>query len=90
MRNILLIFVFLLVGCDIPIKPDYVKDGKEYVITEPCVKSHVESKYEYHYGYNMMEGKFNWHWGLNNTTICDSTALDTLEINLEKKYYTKK
>jgi hypothetical protein len=90
MKNIFFVLILLLVGCDYVVKPDFVKDGKEYVFTTPCVKSHVESKYEYHYGYNMMEGKFNWHWGLNNKTICDSIAIDTVEVNLNKKYYSKK
>lgn len=90
MKYLLILLLLVITGCDIPIKPDYVKNGKEYIITKPCVKSHVESKYEYHYGYNMMEGKFNWHWGLNNNTICDSTVVDTFEVNLKQKYYTKK
>ena len=37
-----------------------------------------------------MDGKFNWHWGLNNKTIGDSTSVDTVEVNLKQKYYTKK
>lgn len=90
MKYLFILLFLVITGCDVPVKPDYVRDGKEYIFTNPCVKSHVESKYEYHYGYNMMEGKFNWHWGLNNTTICDSTTIDTVEINLGKKYYSKK
>jgi hypothetical protein len=90
MKYLFILLFFVLTSCDMVVKPDLVIDGKEYVFRTSCVKSHVESKYEYHYGYNMMSGKFDWHWGLNNNTICDSTAVDTVEVNLEQKYYTKK
>ena len=90
MKNILFILILLLVGCDYAVKPDLVKDGKEYVVVSRCVQSHTESKYEYHYGYNFMSGKYDWHWGLNTTDVYDKTVLDTVEVNLKKKYYTKK
>jgi len=90
MKNIFLILALLLVGCDMVVKPDFVKDGKEYIVRTVCVRSHTESKYEYHYGYNFMNGKYEWHWGMNNETVCDKSVLDTVEVNLEKKYYSKK
>jgi hypothetical protein len=37
-----------------------------------------------------MSSKYEWHWGNNDVTICDKSVLDTVEVNLEKKYYTKK
>ncbi len=90
MKRILLGLVILLSACD-PIKHDYVdKNGKEYLFTHPCVKSHNESKWEYHYGYNMRNGGFDYHYGLNTETICDSVGIDTIEINQDKKYYTNK
>lgn len=90
MKNLLIIFLLLIVGCDYAVKPDLVKDGKEYVILSRCVQSHTESKYEYHYGYNFMDGKYNWHWGLNSESVCDKSVWDTVEVNKEKKYYSKK
>jgi hypothetical protein len=90
MKNILLVLILLLVGCDYVVKPDFVKNGREYVVRTICVQSHIESKYEYHYGYNFSNSKFDWHWGLNDVTICDKSALDTVEVNIEKKYYNKK
>lgn len=78
--------LILLVGCG-PRKPDYVKDGKEYEIYSHCVKSHTESDYGYHYGYNFLNGKYEWHWGTETTTICDERRTDTVEINLNEKYY---
>jgi hypothetical protein len=92
MKNILLISILFLIGCDIVmvVKPDLVKDGKEYVVRTVCVQSHTESKYEYHYGYNFMNGKYDWHWGLNTVDVCDKSVFDTVEVNLKKKYYVKK
>ena len=85
-----LLILFLLVflsGCDLRVKPDFVKDGKEYVVSENCVKSHWESDYGYHYGYNIMSGKYEWHWGTDDKQVCDSSVLDTIEVNKNKKYY---
>lgn len=90
MKNIFFLSILFLVSCDYAVKPDLVKNGKEFVIINRCVKSHTETNYEYHYGYNMMNGKFDWHWGLNTTDVCDKTVLDTIEVNLNKKYYVKK
>jgi hypothetical protein len=92
MRNILLIFTLLLVGCDMVmvVKPDLVKDGKEYVVRTVCIQSHKETKYEYHYDYNFSNSKYDWHWGLNTVDVCDKSVFDTVEVNLKKKYYVKK
>ncbi len=88
MNKITLLSLFvLLISCG-PQKPDYVDEsGKEYSIWERCVESHTESKYGYHYGYNFIDGKYNWHIGSYTETICDRTEMDTIEINIDKKYY---
>lgn len=91
--KILLVYLLILFGlillssCGGPIKPDVVKGGKEYVVREVCLEGHNESKYDYHYGYNLMKGKYEWHLGNHTEWICDSMALDTIEVNKEKKYY---
>lgn len=86
----LLVCIVLVSACG-PIQPDYTdKNGKEYIFSSHCVKSHSESKYEYHYGYNVMAGKFNWHYGLNTETICDSSVVDTIEINKDDRFYKTK
>ena len=83
------LLMVILYGCG-PWKPDYVdENGKEYEIRSYCVKSHSVSEYCYHYGYNFMSSKYEWHWGMDTKTICDSTSQDTVEINLKQKYYTK-
>ena len=91
-QKIFVVSILLIALCSCgPIEPEYVdENGKEYMFTHPCVKSHNESKYEYHYGYNMMQGKWNYHYGLNTETICDSITTDTIEINKDKKFYAKK
>ena len=92
MKNILLISILFLIGCDIVmvVKPDLVKDGKEYVVRTVCIQSHKETKYEYHYDYNFSNSKYDWHWGLNTVDVCDKSVFDTVEVNLKKKYYVKK
>lgn len=83
----LILFSFLLVSC-IPYKPDYVdSEGKEYSIRRRCIRSHNETKYGYHYGYNFMNSKFEWHYGYHTENICEEYKLDTVEINIDKKYY---
>jgi hypothetical protein len=49
------------------------------------VESHVENKYGYHYGYSFIKGKFCWHFGTYDETICDESKLDTIEVNIKKK-----
>lgn len=89
MKGIFFFGLLILISCDIPIKPDYVKNGKEYIIREVCVKSHTEETYDYHFGYNYFSGKHEYHYGPDSKTICDSSVIDTIEVNVKKKYYKK-
>jgi hypothetical protein len=82
-----LLALIFLSACDMRVKPDIVKDGKEYIVTSNCVKYHWESDYGYHYGYNLMSGKYEWHYGMDDKQVCDSSVLDTIEVNKDKKYY---
>lgn len=84
-----ILLTIILISCnrldeDYRVKPDFVKDGHEYVIREKCVKSHKERKYGYHYGWSSWKLKYCWHFGYETKTICDSTSIDTLEVNLPK------
>lgn len=78
MKKIILLLSILYIGCK-P-KPEFTINGKEYYTLTKCLKSHVESKYGYHYGYNFMSGKFERHLGHYTETICDQTKTDTIEI----------
>jgi hypothetical protein len=89
-KLIFILVTVLLMGCDIPVKPDFVSNGKEYMVEKNCVKSHYETKWTYHWGYNMFSGKHEWHWGDDTESVCDEYRLDTVEINIKKKYYSKK
>ena len=85
-----LIAILFLSACG-PFRPDYVDDsGREYTILTQCVESHTKQDYGYHYGYNFMSGKYEYHYGMETETICDRYVLDTVEINKEKRYYSKK
>jgi hypothetical protein len=77
MKKVLLILL-LAVGCERA--PDFVKDGKGYWINTYCVKSHTESEYGPHYGYNIMKGRYEWHTSSYTETVCDSSVTDTIEI----------
>jgi hypothetical protein len=66
------------------VEPDFTKNGHDYVVIQNCVKSHDTTKYDYHYGFNMLNSKFEWHIGYYNETICDSIKLDTVEVNINK------
>ena len=90
MKYLFILLFFVITSCDMVVKPDLVVGGKEYVVSTVCGKSHTEIRYEYHYGYNFMDGKYNWHWGNNTVTVCDEYVQDTIEVNLKKKYYSKK
>lgn len=86
MKNIVsILLTLMLISCgQSRIKPDFIKDGHEYVVREKCVKSHKERKYGYHYGWSSWKLKYCWHFGYETKTICDSTSIDTLEVNLPK------
>lgn len=87
---LLAILTLILFSSCGPKKPDFVKDGKEYDINQICIQSHTESTYGYHWGYNYMNAKYEWHMGWYEETICDEYKMDTVEINLKKKYYANK
>jgi hypothetical protein len=89
MKKLILFSGLVFFGCNTSRKPDLVIDGREYALNKKCIKSHQETKFCYHYGWNSWRGKFEFHWGNQTKTICDSTRIDTIEINIEEKYYKK-
>jgi hypothetical protein len=78
MKKLILLLLIASFGCER--KPDFIKDGKGYWVNTKCVKSHVENKFGYHYGYSIRHGEFCWHMGTYDETICDSMVTDTIEI----------
>ena len=73
----LLILIITLSSCIEP-KPEFYKDGKAYYTSKRCVKSHTETRNDYHYGYYL--GKFRYHYGPHTVTVCDSSTIDTIQI----------
>ena len=61
-------------------EPEFYKNGKGYYTQTRCVKYTTEKRWEYHYGYSFMRGKFCWHYGPHNKTICTESIIDTIEI----------
>jgi hypothetical protein len=79
MKIIVSIIILLLIGSCKP-KPEFWIDGKPYYTITHCEKSHIESEYGYGWGYNMLSGKFEHHWGIHDQTICDEYKTDTILI----------
>lgn len=80
MKKLISIFliVLLLVAC--VQEPDFIKDGKGYVIRQRCTSWHTEDKWGYHYGINPMNLKYEYHYGHYTETECDYVVYDTIEI----------
>lgn len=69
-------------GCNVT--PDFSINGHDYIVRNRCIKSHTEETYGYHWGYNFMNAKYEWHMGYYTETICDSSVRDTIEVNIKK------
>ncbi len=80
MKNKILLLVLTLFLFNCKRKPDIFIDGKPYYINERCVKTETTTKYEYHYGYSFIKGKYCWHLGNNTTTKCIEKTIDTVEV----------
>lgn len=76
----LIFIILILTSCNLKIKPEFYIDGKPYYTSSRCVESKTTSNWEYHYGYNMMRGKFEFHYGPNTKTECLKSVIDTIEI----------
>ncbi len=77
-KSLCLLIVILLASCK-P-KPEFYIKGKPFYTSTRCVESHSEMKYDYHYGYSFSKGKYCYHLGMRNETICDKEVTDTIEI----------
>lgn len=72
--------MLLICVCACTPTPEFTIDGKGYYTRTSCVKSKSESRWEYHWGYNLFSGKWEWHFGPNTTTTCLEYRTDTIEI----------
>jgi hypothetical protein len=82
MKYLIIVLVAIFMNsCDLKVRPDFTKDGQDYIIRNICVESHTEGKYEYHYGYSIIHGSFCWHFGYHDVEVCDESRLDTIRVN---------
>lgn len=61
-------------------EPEFYLNNKPCYTRSRCVESRSETKWEYHYGYNVFRGKFEYHYGPNTKTTCLKSVIDTVEI----------
>lgn len=63
MKYVFVVLLFLtLTSCE---SYTYIKTNVKGVVTsKDTIPEHT--KFEYHYGYSLMSGKFCWHWGNNH------------------------
>lgn len=79
MKKLLSLLLIVLMASCKP-TPEFYIDGKPYYTRTYCVQSHTEQVYGYHYGYNWLKGKYEYHLGWYTETVCDRYRTDTLEI----------
>lgn len=60
-------------------EPEFVIDGIGYYTSERCLRDTNYSKYCWHYGYNVWNGKFEYHWGIDNKHECLEYTIDTIQ-----------
>lgn len=68
----------ILVGCK-P-RPEFYINGKPYRTQIVCKQSHVENRFDYHWGYSVIEMRYCWHLGHHVEHVCDRYVVDTIEI----------
>lgn len=68
----------LMLSCER--KPEFCINGKGYYTETRCVKDSSWEEFGYHYGYNIMSGKFEFHNGIEFKRECIEQVVDTIEI----------
>lgn len=79
MKKLIIIWL-LFTSCDYKPTPEFYINGEPYYTKSTCIESHSEYRYDYHYGFNAMRGKFEYHMGGHSETVCDVTVIDTIKI----------
>jgi hypothetical protein len=80
MKYLILLIAIVFTSCEFHPQPEGYINGKPYYTSTNCVKSHTQLKWEYYWGYSILRGKYCWHWGNNEITICDESKTDTIFI----------
>ena len=86
MKYLMLLFL-VFVSCG-PRKPDYVDQyGNEYRIVDSCVVGHNENKL---IPITHINGKYTSVTLIPRVVfICDESVKDTVEINIDNRYYSR-
>ncbi len=75
---LVILLCVLFFGCK-P-EPEFYINGKPFYTRSRCVESKTETNLEYHYGYNMFRGRYEYHYGPHMKTECVRSIIDTVEI----------
>ncbi len=59
-------------------KPDFYIDGQPYRIRTACLRDTTINEYGYHYGYNVLNRKVQYHYGWHRVTKCIHKKTDTV------------
>ena len=79
MKQFLFLAVVMLSFTQCKREPEFFIDGVGYYTNKVCIESHAETRYEYHYGYNVISRKYEYHYGYNTVIICDQYRIDTIK-----------
>jgi hypothetical protein len=76
---IIVILYLFFISCATKL-PDLIKqDGTRYKIKHKCLRSQQFTSYGYHYGFNVMNARFEYFFGPYTETICLESKYDTLK-----------
>lgn len=77
-KYLLFILPLWLIGCK-P-KPEFYINSEPYYTQHRCIESHDEEKFDYHWGYSILEHKYCQHVGRHTDLVCDKEIIDTIKI----------
>jgi hypothetical protein len=81
MKNIIILLI-LFIGCS-P-EPEFYINGKPYYTRQRCIESKTETKWEYHYAFDCLNGEYKYMYGPKTYTCCIKSTVDTIEIKTTK------
>lgn len=62
-------------------EPEFVIDGVGYYTDKRCFRDTNYSEYCWHYGYNVLTGIFEYHYGIDHKHECLEYIVDTIKID---------
>ena len=74
------LLVMLCFFCGCKPQPEFYINGKPFYTTTTCLESELETTWGFHYGYNILTGGFDYHYGPHTEIKCTKSVIDTVEI----------